>query len=541
MMLEELHIRDLALIEDAWIEFGPGMTVLTGETGAGKTVLLGALKLLIGERADAASVRSGATEALVEGRFSSGAAETLVRRRVSADGRSRCWVDREMATVATLSERIGPSVDLHGQHEHQTLLASATHVTHLDAWAGERTHRALVSYREARLRWREAEREVMAASERMAVARDDAERLRRIVAEVDVVEPLPGEDDELEARLPALQHAERLSEAASSAVGLLRGDGGARDALAHASAALARVTGIDPALDALAAQVAESEALVDDAGASLRAYRDGVEHDTRALEGTLGRLSSLTTLKRNHGPTLADVLSARETAGRLLDDLEDGEAVLGRAREASDDARAELEARAGDLDSARRAVAGGFESAVCAITDELAMEGARVEIAFHDLGFDQWTDDGPHRVEFLYAPAPAQPARPLGKIASGGELSRVMLALKGIGGDSGAPVLVFDEVDAGIGGATATAVGARLAALARDRQVIVVTHLAQVAAFADAHLVVRKTLHEDSAVTVVVPVEGESRLGELSRMLSGNESEASLAHAAELLARCAAD
>lgn len=538
MILEELHIRDLALIEEAWIEFGPGMTVLTGETGAGKTVLLGALKLLIGERADAASVRAGAAEALVEGRFARGGDERLVRRRVSADGRSRCWLDGEMATVGALAEAIGPTVDLHGQHEHQTLLAAATHVTHLDGWAGDPVLRAREAYREARARWREAELEVAAASERMDAAREGTDRLRRLVAEVDAVDPSAGEDDEIEAGLPALQHAERLSEAASAAVGLLRGDGGARDALAHASATLARVAGIDPALDALIAQLTECEALVDDVGASLRSYRDAVEHDPQALESALARLASLALLKRNHGPSLEAVLEAREEAGRLLDELEDGESVLEGAREQALARRLELEARARDLDVARRQVAPGFESAVGVITDELAMDGSRIEVAFHELGFDQWTDDGPHRVEFLYAPAPAQPARPLARIASGGELSRVMLALKGIGGGSGAPVLVFDEVDAGIGGATATAVGARLAALSRDRQVIVVTHLAQVAAFADAHLVVRKTLDEESAVTVVVPVEGESRLVELSRMLSGNESEASLAHAAELLARC---
>lgn len=538
MILEELHIRDLALIEEAWIEFGPGMTVLTGETGAGKTVLLGALKLMIGERADAASVRAGAAEALVEGRFARGADERLVRRRVSADGRSRCWLDGEMATVGALAEAVGPSVDLHGQHEHQTLLTAATHVAHLDAWAGGPVLRALEAYREARSRWRNAEHEVAAATERMAAAREGADRLRRLVAEVDAVAPAVGEDDELESSLPALQHAERLSEAASAAAGLLRGDGGARDSIAHASAALARVAGIDQALDALIAQVSECEALVDDAGASLRAYRDAVEHDPRALEGALARLAALTALKRSHGPALQDVLDAREEAGRSLAELDDGETVLERARETAVASREQLDVRARELDTARRRVATGFESAVRAITDELAMDGSRVEVAINELDFEQWTDDGPHRVEFLYAPAPAQPARPLGRIASGGELSRVMLALKGIGGDSGAPVLVFDEVDAGIGGATATAVGARLAALARDRQVIVVTHLAQVAAFADAHLVVRKTLNDANAVTVVVPVEGESRLVELSRMLSGNESEASLAHAAELLARC---
>jgi DNA repair protein RecN (Recombination protein N) len=537
MMIEELHIVDLALIDEAWIELGPGMTALTGETGAGKTVLLGALKLLIGERADATSVRAGAAEALVEGRFVDGSTDALVRRRVTADGRSRCTLDGEMATVGALADRIGPLVDLHGQHEHQTLLAPATHVAHLDAWAGSTLSDALTSYREARAEWRRTEQAVVEATTRIEAAGRDADRLRRLIAETDAVGPVAGEDETLEARLPALQHSERLTEAATVAAGLLRGEGGALDSLALAASALSRVAGIDPTLDSLAAQIGDSQALVDDAGSSIRAYGDAVEHDEGFLEATLARLSVLTSLKRAYGPTLDDVLASREEAARLLADVDDGEAVLKQATDRASRARAALEAKARLLADARRSAAPGFASAVIEITAELAMEGARIEIAFHETAFEQWTEDGPERVEFLYAPAPAQPARPLARIASGGEMSRVMLALKGVGNGGAAPILVFDEVDAGIGGAAATAVGARLAALARDRQVIVVTHLAQVAAFADAHLVVRKTLDQGSAVTVVVPVEGESRLAEISRMLSGDESAASLTHAAELLNR----
>lgn len=201
MILDELHIRDLALIEEAWIELGPGMTVLTGETGAGKTVLLGALKLLLGERADATSVRSGATEALVEGRILTSEGELLVRRRVSADGRSRCTLDGELATVGALAARVGPIVDLHGQHEHQSLLSPSTHVGHLDAWARETVPPTLAAYRAARTAWRVSVAEREDLRRRLDVATVDADRLRRLVAEVAAVDPRPGEDDEIEAQI----------------------------------------------------------------------------------------------------------------------------------------------------------------------------------------------------------------------------------------------------------------------------------------------------------------------------------------------------
>lgn len=535
-MLEELHVRDLALIEEAWLEFGSGMTVLTGETGAGKTALLGALKLLVGERADSAAVRSGARETLVEGRFSAGGAEIVARRRVSADGRSRCALDGEIATVSAIADRLGPLVDLHGQHEHQALLSASTHSGYLDRWAGEKAAGALLAYSVAREAWRAAIRSRDELTAQLAEVARDSDYLRFVAEEIDRVDPQPGEDAVLEARLPQLQHAERLAEAADEASRLLRGDGGALDQLAEASAALGRVDGIDPLLDGIAARLAEVEALVDDAGTSARQYRDGVEHDPAALEATLSRLSALSGLAKKYGPRLEDVSATRDKAATALAVAVDGVEALAAAEQLVGAAEGELRKAAGELERLRTAAAPGFSAALGEATSELEMGGARFEVAFSELEFAAWTADGPQRLEFLYAPAPGQPARPLARIASGGELSRVMLALKSVLGSADTVgTLVFDEVDAGIGGATATAVGRRLASLASTHQVIVVTHLAQVAAFADTHLVVRKVVESDGAATTVVPVEGADRVAEIARMLSGAGSDAGLAHARELL------
>lgn len=535
-MLEEIHVRDLALIEESWLEFGPGMTVLTGETGAGKTALLGALKLLLGERADSASVRAGAAEALVEGRFRSEGTEMVVKRRVSADGRSRCVLDGEMATVGTLAQRVGPLVDLHGQHEHQALLSPASHVQYLDAWAGVRVSALSADYRDALASFRDARERLAEYRAQLDQAAHDADYLRFVADEIAKVDPQEGEDAALEARLPALVHAERLSAAASEAARLLRGEGGASDHVAQAQAALSRVTGIDPGLDAIGDGLAEVYALVDDVGAAARAYRDSVEHDPAAMDAVQSRLSELTGLMRKHGPTLDAVLARRDEIAQSLGALETGEDELNSRTAALAESETRLRDAARELDAARVAAAPGFVGALQGATADLAMEGARFEVSFVELDFDAWNSAGPSRVEFLYAPAAAQPARPLARIASGGELSRVMLALKGtLGAADDVETLVFDEIDAGIGGATASSVGRRLAELARTHQVIVVTHLAQVAVFADAHLVVRKTVVGDQASTDVSVVSGDERLAEVARMLSGSDSEASRAHARELV------
>ena len=534
-MLEELHVRDLALIEEAWLELGPGLTALTGETGAGKTVLVGALKLLLGERADAGNVRSGAPEALVEGRFLLGDTERTARRRISADGRSRCYLDGEMSTVGALADELGPLVDLHGQHDHQELLRVASHAGLLDRFAG--AGGALDAYRAAF----RANKDAADALERLLAALGDRDRrladLRALLDDIDGVAPESGEDEQLAARLPRLRHGEKLAAASSAAHRALTEEGAATDRFGEAAQALGRVTGIDPALDALADGVADLDERLHAVASRLRDYGEGVDYDPAALEEAEARSAVLGVLKRSYGPTLADVLSAREAASDEIDMLGAGEAGVEAARSAVESTESDLAAAALALTSLRGSASAGFESRLAAAAADLAMPTARFEVSRSGLPRDAWTVEGPERVEFLYAPASGEPARPLARIASGGEVSRVMLALKSVlGAADTVPILVFDEIDAGIGGATALAVGERLRALSAGRQVLVITHLAQVAAFADSHLVVEKSETGGRVRTGVRSVEAGERVTEIARMLSGSDTEASLAHARELLA-----
>ncbi len=535
-MLEELHVKDLALIEDVWLEPGPGMTALTGETGAGKTALVGALKLLLGERADSGDVRHGAPETLVEGRFRLDGDEIITKRRVTADGRSRCSIDGSMATVGEMAERIGPAVDLHGQHDHQSLIRPATHVGYLDRWIGPSASDALTAYAVARLAYEQAVADRAALAEALAEAERRSGYLRYVADEIAAVDPCAGEDEAISARLPALQHGERLIAAAADAVSSLRDEAGAADSLARALMALESVAGVDPALDALAASLAEVAESLDDIGSDLRRYRDAIEHDPQALDVAMSRLSELAALKKKYGPTLADVLATRDDAVASLEALELGENGLAEADRALSEAEQTYRAAAQALAEVRSAAAPGFAEALTEAAQDLALSGAGFEVAIKPLEFARWSTNGSHSVEFLYRPAPATPARPLARIASGGEISRVMLALKSVlGAADDVPVLVFDEIDAGIGGSAATAVGRRLRSLADTHQVIVITHLAQVAAFAQTHLVVARTLAGDGAHTNVRCVDAEERVAEIARMLSGDTSASALAHARELL------
>jgi DNA repair protein RecN (Recombination protein N) len=535
-MLEELHVSDLALIEDVWIEFAPGMTVLTGETGAGKTALVGALKLLVGERADSGMVRTGSDGAVVEGRFAFGGAEVVARRRLGADGRSRCALDGSMATVGSLAETLGPLVDLHGQHEHQALLQSSRHAGYLDRYAGADALDAVESYREAREEFRATAAALEELEARIAETAKTADYLRFVAREIESADVREGEDAELEARLPGLSHADKLTAACAAGYDTLKGEQGASDALSQALAALDRVSGLDPALDAHIARLGAILAECDDVAGELRTYAEAIEHDPAVLDEVQARLAVLAGLAKKYGPALADVIETGESARTQLAALDSSDEELAEARVRLDRARGALEEAAVRMREVRREHVAGFETDLAAAVADLHMAGARFEVAFEELPFESWGPDGPERVEFLFAPGAGESARPLAKIASGGELSRVMLALKGVlGSADDVPVLVFDEVDAGIGGATALSVGTRLAALARDHQVLVVTHLAQVAAYADHHLVVRKEAVDGRTVTRVEPVAGEDRVAEVARMLAGEDTEASRAHAAELL------
>ncbi len=535
-MLLDLHVRDLALVEEVWVELGPGLTVLTGETGAGKTVLVSALKLLLGERADSSLVRTGSPEALVEARFDWAGRESLVRRRVSAEGRSRCTIDGEMVTVAMLAETLGESVDLHGQHEHQALLAPANHAAYLDRFIGEAAVSARESYRSA---WRDVRSLKSRIAETEALLADRERRLDYLafqVAEIDTIAPVEGEDDRLQAELPRLRHGDRLTKAAAEAWSLLHGDGGACDGVGSALQSLATTRGLDPGLDALAQQAERLDVELGDLALQLRDYAESVEHDPAALDVLERRLQDLTDLRRKYGGTLVDVLRIRDDARREIAGLNesDGELVTLRAQLAV--AEEELRRAAAGLTDARECAVTPFTGRLAEAVRDLALPGATFRVRREPRDFAAWGIDGPESVEFLFSAHAGEEPRPLQRIASGGELSRVMLALKGVLGEADtARVLVFDEVDAGIGGATGLAVGRRLASLARGRQVLVVTHLAQVAAFADAHVVVSKATSEDRTVTIVTPVTGEERVAEIARMLAGGDSGLGRAHARELL------
>lgn len=540
-MLAELHVRDLALVEDVWLEFPRGLTVLTGETGAGKTVLVEALKLLLGERADSTMVRQGAAEAVIEGRFLIGDEEVLVRRRITAEGRSHCMIDGEMATVGMLGQRLGPFVDLHGQHAHQALLSPALHVSYLDRFIGTVALDALAAYREAR----RGERDAAARLEELTGALADRDRrsdyLRFVVNEIESAAPHEDEDAELSARVPRLRHGERLTGAARAAFDALKSDGGASEALSAGQSALAGVSGLDPALDEIGSSIERIDIELLEVASALRDYAEGLEYDPAALEEVEARLHRIGDLQRKYGPTLADVLRTAADATRELAVLDAGEAGLADARAEHELAMTALVSTAEELARVRAAAVDAFCERLATEAADLALPGAVFAVQRTSLDPAHWTDDGSERMEFLFASGAGEEPRPLARIASGGEISRVMLALKGVLGAADAvPVLIFDEVDAGIGGATATAVGRRLSDLASGHQVLVVTHLAQVAAFADTHIVVRKEQGASRTTTSARIVTADERTTEIARMLSGDISATALSHAAELLASAAA-
>lgn len=540
-MIDELHARDVALIRDAVIEPAAGLTVLTGETGAGKSALLSSVKLLVGERADAGMVREGASSLEVEGRlFLRGDDEdgTVVRRRVSADGRGRVELDGHMASVRELASRVGASVDLCGQHEHQRLLAQQTHVELLDAWVGAPAEQALCAYRAALSAARDAAAELERVRE---LGRSTGERLDEasfVLRRIDEVGPREGELEEIEAQLPRVEHGEALMAAASGAREALSGDGGACDALSDAVRALEEASGYDAALGKWASALESALIDVEDVASELRDYADEVDFDPEELEQLQTRLAALEGLRRAYGPTMADVLARREEAQQVVAAASDGGELERQAADELARREAELARAADELDAVRAEAAPRLAAAVSEQMAFLEMGSASLEVSQERLPRAEWGSRGPSRVEFLYRPGAGLTARPLRRIASGGEVSRVMLAVKVVLGEADdCETLVFDEVDAGVGGATAVALAGVLARLAKTHQVIVVTHLAQVAVAAERHYLVRKT-EGDSGVpeTTLTEISGEERVTEVARMLSGDTGEASRELAREMLA-----
>ncbi len=542
-MIDELHVRDVALIHDASIEPAAGLTVLTGETGAGKTALLSSIKLLVGERADAGMVREGASSLEIEGRlFLRGDDEdgTVVRRRVGADGRGRVELDGHMASVRELAERVGSAVDLCGQHEHQRLLSVQTHVDMLDSWAGLPAAEALDAYRDALAVAQEAAAELERVREMGRATGERLEEASFVLRRIDEVDPREGELEELEAQLPRVEHGEALMAAASGARELLSGDDGACDALGEAVRVLGDAARYDEALGAWAKTLESSLIDIEDVASELRDYADEVDFDPEELERVQARLARLEGLMRTYGPRMADVLERRERAREVVAAASDGGELERRAAEELERREAELARAADALDAVRSEAAPRLAEAVSGQMAFLEMGTAELVVSQERLPRAEWTRSGPSRVELLYRPAAGLTARPLRKIASGGEVSRVMLACKVVLGEADeCETLVFDEVDAGVGGATAVALASVLARLAQTHQVIVVTHLAQVAVAAQKHYLVRKS-GGDVPETSLVELSGEDRVAEVARMLSGDTGSASRDLAREMLSARAA-
>lgn len=539
-MIDEIRVENLALIREASLVPCSSLTVLTGETGAGKTALLSALKLLMGERADASSVREGETGLVVEGRFFKGADDPEgfgVVRSVSADGRSRVKIDGSISSVRELATRVGSMIDLCGQHEHQSLLDSANHVRMVDSWAADTIAPILDDYRAKLHVARAAAAELARVTEASRSKGALLDEARFTVERISEVDPRLGEYEELEESLPRAEHAEALASAANDAQSLLSEENAALDSLNGAIAELQRMAGVDKKLSEFADSLAEASILIEDAAADLRRYRDSVDFDPDELARQQDRFAQLKGLLRQYGPTMDDVFARLESSKELLSLVDDAEERVKRARLELDAAESDLVQAARALMKARSVAGPRFCREVVRQMARLEMGGAEVLWDERELPRERWTDSGPSICELLYRSGSGLTPRPLKRIASGGELSRVLLAAKVVMGSADhAGTLVFDEVDAGVGGATARSLATVLADLAKTHQVIVVTHLAQVAVVADAHYVVRKA-DTGSGIpeTSLVPVEGDERVAEIARMLSGDSSPESLAHARAML------
>ena len=539
-MIDEIRVENLALIREASLVPCSGLTVLTGETGAGKTALLSALKLLMGERADASSVREGEAGLVVEGRFFKGADDPEgfgVVRSVSADGRSRVKIDGSISSVRELATRVGSMIDLCGQHEHQSLLDSANHVRMVDSWAADTIAPILDDYRAKLHVARAAAAELARVTEASRSKGALLDEARFTVERISEVDPRLGEYEELEESLPRAEHAEALASAANDAQSLLSEENAALDSLNGAIAELQRMAGVDKKLSEFADSLTEASILIEDAAADLRRYRDSVDFDPEELARQQDRFAQLKGLLRQYGPTMDDVFARLESSKELLSLVDDAEERVKRARLELDAAESDLVQAARALMKARSVAGPRFCREVVRQMARLEMGGAEVLWDERELPRERWTDSGPSFCELLYRSGSGLTPRPLKRIASGGELSRVLLAAKVVMGSADhAGTLVFDEVDAGVGGATARSLATVLADLAKTHQVIVVTHLAQVAVVADAHYVVRKA-DTGSGIpeTSLVPVEGDERVAEIARMLSGDSSPESLAHARAML------
>lgn len=552
-MLIELRIRDYAVIDDLTLQGAPGLNALSGETGSGKSLVASALSCLLGERASPGVVRVGARRARIEAAFDveacapvrekldelglAASGDVLVlRREVARQGRNRAWVNDSAATVGLLRELGRHLVDLHGQHEHQSLLRPAEQRKLLDSLARATGQASAVSTLFGELKALALEREQLEARIRELETRADFIRFQ--LGEIEGAALHEGEDGALETEATRLEHADELTRTAGGAYDeLYAGDAAVTVRIRAVQGALADIIRLDGSLEDVAELLEQSYQAASEAGRFLGDYASTLEHDPRRLEEVRARLDRIFRLKRKYGPALEDVIEAGRRLGSELEEIETGSFDIAALEQRIRETRARLEQEAAALGEVRRKAARSIEQQVTALFPELGLEGGTFSVVLTPL--PEVGPGGAERVEFLASLNPGFPPAPLGRIASGGELSRVMLALKSIlGAADRVPTLVFDEIDAGVGGEIANAVGARLQETGRAHQVLAITHLAQIASRASHHLLVEKRLSpEDGLIrTRACALEGGTRVHEIARMLGGDpDSAASRDHARELL------
>lgn len=563
-MIEEIRIRDMGVIAEATLPLGPGFTVVTGETGAGKTMVVTAVGLLLGARSDAGAVRLGAKSATAEATVQlaaghpaalraedagaeleaqgKGDVELLLARSVGSDGRSKAFIGGRSAPVGVLAEIGAELVVVHGQSDQIRLKSAAAQREALDSFAGTEFLAHLTHYRERFERWRQAQDELAEIEQHGRERAREADDLRTALAEIDELDPQPGEDEALKAESIKLANLESLRQAAAQAHEALISEEYSATTTADATTlvdgarrSLEQVAEHDELLRGLAERLAEAGYLLADVAAELASYASTLDAEgpgrLAAIEDRRGRLAGLT---RKYAPSIDEVLDWAATSRLRLEDLQDDSAKVESLRHEVDAADAELTALAGQLSAARKAAAAELSDRVTAELKALAMADARLHI---DIGAASRGPHGEDEISFLLQPHSGAPARPVGKGASGGELSRVMLALEVVlAAVDPVPTFVFDEVDAGVGGKAAVEIGRRLAALAQHVQVLVVTHLPQVAAYADNHVRVLKSADGGFTASDVRALDAAGRVRELARMLAGQEDSASAqAHAQELL------
>lgn len=571
-MLADITITDLGVIHHATAELSTGLTVLTGETGAGKTMVVTGLHLLAGSRADASRVRTGADKAVVEGSFladelSTGAqqavaelvesgggaadenGEYLVARTVSAQGRSKAHLGGRSVPAAKLAEFSSYVLAIHGQNDQLRLLAPEQQRAALDRYAPENA-RLLQNYQQHYREWKKLQRDLKVRTESRRELAQEVDRLQFAIDEIEQIAPEPGEDEQLIQRIRRLQDVDSLREQAMAALTAIDGPeaAGGEDGFTEtdpASTLLGQAESAvrdseDPQLAAIADKLGEITTQLGEISAELGGFLGELPADPDELEASLQRQHELKTLTRKYAPTISEVITWKDEASVRLSSIDTSAQALEELQKQVKVAEKDMRAAASELTAARRSAAVELEKAVTAEIQGLAMPKARLEVAVREIAPSEY---GADEVELLLAPNDAARAQPLSTAASGGELSRVMLALEVIisAGTTGA-TMVFDEVDAGVGGRAAVEIGRRLARLAVHNQVIVVTHLPQVAAYADTHLHVAKEVTDETVTSGVLTLDHEQRVEELARMLAGLDDTATgRAHAAELLEKASRD